>query len=398
MAVEMGDQWEANVQAFETSEYRARLDGVRALMSDAGLDALLVTSEGNLCYLTGYEEWSPYQQQAVLVTLEDDPYLITRKMELRNAESTCWLPQDHLVPYAESYVGSAERSPWEAIGQFIKGRIGASARIGAELSGTALGVTAYAKLVDALGVEELRDATGLVSKCKRVKSERELAYMTEAAAIVDQAMLAGIDKIAVGTRQSDVAATIMSALCSGTESIPGGPPRQLPFMPVGRIANAPHLKWSDEVYSAGQQTNFEIVATRRRYCCPLARTAYLGSPPPRLKQVHDAVLDGWHAAIDAIRPGVRCSDVARAFDVAFRPHGIQKDSRIGYSVGLDWIDGGASLGDNDHSEIVADMTFHVIVGIWEPEEGYVFSEVVRVTDDGAEPLSNIPRLLFERPA
>ncbi|MFD9667982.1 M24 family metallopeptidase [Rhodococcus sp. NPDC059968] len=386
-----------NLQAFETWEYRTRLDGVRQSMSEAGLDALLVFQEGNLCYLTGYEGWSAYVPQAALVTLDDDPLLILREMDLLCADST-WLPEGRLAGYSESFIGSAERSPWEAIGEMVKGTVGASARIGAEISGPGLGYHDYGKLVDALGVESLCNATGLVAKQKRVKSERELAYMAEAAAIVDRAMLAGIGSIAVGTRQCDVAATIMAALCSGTETIPGGPPRQPPTMPAGPIANAPHLKWTDDAYSAQQQTNFEIAAVRRRYVCPLSRTVYLGTPPKRLAEIHRGVLDGFHAALEAIRPGASCSDVARAFEVAFLPHQIRKQSRIGYSVGVDWTDGGASLGHNDHTEIVTNMTFHVIIGVWEAGEGYVFSEVVRVTDDGAESLSNVPRVLFERPA
>lgn len=388
------------MQAFETSEYRARVDKLRALMVAAGLDALLVTLESNLCYLTGYEGFSSYVPQAALLTLDEDPYLILRQLDVRCAEATSWLPQDRLIGYAESYVGG-EQSAWEAIGKFAKGKVAASARIGAEISGgkgPGLGVFDHAKLIDALGVEELRDGGGLVSKCRRVKSDRELAYLTEAAAIVDRAMLAGIDKISVGTRQCDVAATVMSALCSGTEAIPGGPPYQPPTMPVGELANAPHLKWSDDVYAPGQQTNFEMAATRHRYTCPLSRTAYLGTPPARLKQIHNAVLEGWHAAVGAIQPGAACSDVAQAFDVAFRPFGFAKESRVGYSIGIDWNDSAASLGHNDHSEIVANMALHVIVGIWERGEGYVFSEAVRVTDDGAESLSNVPRLLFGRPA
>lgn len=385
------------MQAFETSEYRGRLDGLRTLMSEAGMDALLVISEDNLCYLTGYEGWSSYVPQAALVTLEDDPYLILREMDLACADGTSWLDQDHLVPYAESYIGSPDRNGWEAIGEFVKNKVADNTRIGTELSGAGLDVAGYTSLIGALGVSELRDGSGLVSKCKRVKSAQELAYITEAAAIVDQAMLAGIDEISVGTRQCDVAAAVMAALCSGTESVPGGAPRP-PTMPVGEIANAPHLKWSDDVYAAGQQTNFEIGAFRHRYCCALSRTVYLGTPPARLADIHRGVLDGWHAAVDAIRPGTRCADVARAFEKTFRPHGIRKESRIGYSIGIDWADGGASLGVSDESEIVADMTLHVIVGIWERSEGYVFSETVRVADEGAQPLSNVPRVLFERPA
>lgn len=384
------------MQAFETSEYQARLAGVRALMSEAGMDALLVLSESNLTYLTGYEGWSAYVPQAALVTLDEDPYLLLREMDLTCADRTCWLSPDRLIPYAESCIGSADRSPWDVIGAFVKGKVG-SVRIGAEISGASLDVTDHARLVDALGVERLLDGSGLVSRCKRVKSDRELAYMTEAAAVVDRAMLIGIDEIAVGTRQCDVAAAVMSALCSGTESIPGGPPRP-PTMPVGEVANAPHLKWSDEAYAAGQQTNFEIGAFRHRYCCALSRTAYLGSPPARLNEIHRGVLDGFLAAVDAIRPGVTCGDVARAFDPAFRPHGIRKESRIGYSLGIDWNDGGASLQEDDHTELVTNMAFHVIVGIWERSEGYVFSETICVTDDGAKTLSNVPRILFERPA
>lgn len=385
------------MQAFETSEYRARLDNVRGRMSDAGLDALLVIPEGSQSYLTGYEAASAYVPQAALVTLDGDPYFMLRELDLLSADATCWLPQDRLFGYAEDYIGSAERSGWEAIGKFVKGKIGASARIGTELSGSGLGVADYARLVDALGVQELHDSSGLVSKCKSVKSERELSYMSEAAAIADRAMLAGIDKIAVGTRQCDVAATIMSALCSGTDTIPGGAPTA-PAMPTGEIANAVHMSWTDDVYAAGQQTNFEIGGRRHRYVSALSRTAYVGSPTSRLKELHEGSLEGFHAALETIRPGVRCSEVARAFQAAVQPYGIKKASRMGYSIGVDWVDGGPSLATNDDTEIMANMTFHILIGFWERTETYMLSETVRVTEGGAESLSNVPRILFERPA
>lgn len=393
------------MQAFETSEYRARLNSLRALMSETGIDALLVINEGNICYLTGYEGYSESAPQAVLVTLEDDPYILLREMDVRCAEGTCWLPQDRVIGYDESYIGSADRSGWQFIGEFVKSKVSSAARIGAELSrvGRNGGLTAdgYVRLVDTLGVEHLPDGTRLTTTCKQVKSERELAYITDAAAIVDRAMLAGVDQIAVGARQSDVAATITSALTSGTETIPGGPSLTTPWMtvgPVGGFANAPHLKWTDEVYAAGQQTNLELGAFQHRYACSLARTAFLGTPSTRLRDIHKGVTEGWHAAVDAIRPGVRCSDAARAFGDAIQPFGIRKASRIGYSIGIDWMDGGPSLAANDQTEIVAGMTFHVLIGIWNQGEGYSFSETVRVTDDGAKSLSNVPRVLFEIPA
>jgi ectoine hydrolase len=387
------------VLAFDTSEYRVRLDRLRAFMSDAELDALIVINEGNLCYVTGYEGFSDYVPQAALVTLEEDPYILLREMDVRCAERTCWLSQEHLFGYAENAIGTTAQSPWTAIGEFVKSKVPAGARIGAEFTspqrGPELGVGDYARLVAALGVEQVHDASGLVSKCKVVKSDRELSYIAEAAAITDRAMLAGIEDIAVGARQSDVAATIIGALAAGTEDFPGGPGILGPFIDVGEVANAPHMKWAYDRYESGHQANLEFGAYRHRYCAPMARTVYLGSAPARLRAIDEAAREGWHAAFDAIRPGVACSDVARAFHSAFEKHGIRKESRIGYSVGVDWMDGGASLGTNDDTEIAKNMAFHLLIGIWEQDYGYDFSETVVVTDDGARTLATVPRQLFE---
>ncbi|MDX8516421.1 M24 family metallopeptidase [Mesorhizobium captivum] len=386
------------VQAFATSEYRARLDKVRALMSSAGIDALVVISQANQCYLLGYNSLSGDEPQAALVTLDDDPYFILRKMDADAAvEAGCWLPRDRIIPYAESYVaGTGEASAWDVIGQFVRGKVKASARVGVEVSG--LGMFSYPRLVAALGGREPLDGSDLVGACRVIKSERELLYMKEAAAIGDRAMLAGIDKVAVGLMHCEVGAAIMSALCAGTENIPGGPPMSPPYIRGGMLAIAPHQFWIDEAFAAGQQYYVgPITGTRHRYVAPLTRTVHLGPGLPHRKKQHEGVLAGHQAAVETLRPGATCADVARAFQAAIRPYGLTKDSRLGYSVGLDWTDG-PSLGTNNDTEIQANMTFLVHLGFYEPGEFYFLSDTVRVTENGAELLSKVPRILFERPA
>lgn len=392
--------------AFEISEYRSRVDGVREQMSGAGVDALLVTNEGNICYLTGYEGFSDYVSQAVLVTLDAGPYIILRAQDVRCAEATTWLPQDQMIGYDESYVGTADKHPWTAIGNFVKSKVGPSARIAAEFtsqSGSELGYLDHQVLLNTLGDRQILNGSGLVQKCKRVKSERELTYISEAAAISEYAMLKGIDRIAVGARQSDVAAALTSALTSGTETIPGGAhPLISPWMyvsPIGGVANAPHLKWTDDVYQAGQQTNIEISGFRHRYAAPMARTVYLGTAPSRLKEISQGVIEAWHASLEAMRPGATCAEIARVAGTVLDSYGIEKKSRNGYSIGIDWMDGGASLATNDDTLLVPNMTFHLLFGIFKQDEGYNFSESVRVTESGAVSLaSNLPRILFEVPA
>lgn len=385
-----------NVQAFETSEFRSRLDKIRVSMSDTRIDALLVISQASQCYLTGYNSFSGFEPQALLVTLKEDPYFVLRKMDADAAtQAGCWLPRDRVVGYAESYVsGTGEHSAWDFIAQFVKTKVSGAAYIGAEVSG--LSAFGYRRLFAALQGHDPLDASSLVTSCRLVKSERELFYMTEAAEMADRSLLAGIDKISAGARHCDAAAAIISAVCAGTKDIPGGPQPYPPVIRGGILDIAPHQTFVDSLFEAGNQYYLECAASRHRYAAPVARTVHLGPATPRRKSQHEIVLAGFNAAIDAMRPGTTCADVACAFQAVTRPRGLNRDARIGYSVGLDWVDG-PSLWTNNDTVILPDMTFHVGIFLYEPGENYAISETVRVTETGADLMSKVPRILFERP-
>lgn len=379
--------------AFGQQEYRERTARLRQRMAERGIDALLVLSEANMNYLTGYDGYSDYVPQLALVCQdEEDPWLILREMDGACATPTSYLPHSRILGYPEKYIGSSQRTPWQPIGDLVRERI-RSNRIGVELTAKMFGVKAHAALGTCLDLSKCIDADGMISKLKLLKSPAELAYLEQAGAIVDRAMQVARLGVAAGARQCDVAADIMHALCAGTPEFPGGPSR-FPTMPTGTPATAPHIKWSDARYAMGCQTNFELGAFRHRYCCALSRTVFLGDPSARSLYVHQAVVDGFMAAFETIRPGVTCGDVERAFRRTFNACGVRKESRIGYSIGIDWADGGASLQDDDETVIQPNMTFHVIIGIWENDDGYVFSETVRVTDSGVKSLSSMSRDLL----
>lgn len=376
--------------AFSQQEYRERTRKVRKVMAERGTDALLVLNESNMNYLTGYEGFSDYVPQLALVLLdEEDPWLILREMDVACALPTAYLPEGRVLYYPEKYIGSSQRTAWQPIGELIRGKT-KSGRIGIELTSKVYGIKAHAALSSSIDLSKSSDADGVISKLRAIKSAAEIEYMEQAGKIVDRALQLGRLEIAVGARECDVGAAVMHALCSGTPEFPGsaGAP---PTMPVGSRASAPHIKWTDGVYTTGSQTNFEMGAFRHRYACALSRTVFLGEPNERARHLHKAALDGFLAQLEAIRPGVKCSDVSQAFQRAFKPYGIRKESRSGYSIGLDWVDGGGSFQEDDHTVIEPNMTFHVLIGIWERDEGYVFSETVKVTDKGSVSLSAVSR-------
>ena len=380
--------------AFEISEFRARLAAVQARMANERVEALFVIGESNISYLTGYQGNSAYIPQGMLITLSSpEPILILRQMDVWCATATTWLAHSNIVAYAERVLGLSLLPVWQEIGRLIRAHA-RTRHIAIERNGPSLGVDAHTALVEGLGDAVLTNADGWLSDIRAVKSPAELARMSEAARIGEHALLAGIERIAVGVAESEVGATIVGKLCSGLPGVPGSAPIAAVTMPVTPFANAPHLNWSDRVYKRGSQTNFELGAFRYRYCVAVSRTVYLGSPPARLREIDAVVRDAFEATLSAIRTGTRCCDVYETFWQHFAGRGVNKESRIGYGIGIDWTEGSYSLQREDRRELKANSTLHLILGIWEPDEGYVFSETLRVTDSGAATFCTLPRQFY----
>ncbi|TIP18365.1 Xaa-Pro peptidase family protein [Mesorhizobium sp.] len=384
--------------AFAQGEYRERVKAVSAKMQEKGIDTLVVLKETHLCYLTGYEGYSDYVPQAAILRAGDlDPVLILREMDTKCAYPTVYLDQSRVEAYPEKYVGNANRSPWDIIGERTL-HIAHGGRIGVEFGSRGFSHSDYLLFMSALGARTAEDATSVVPSVTAKKSAAEIKYMQDAAKIVDRALMAGADKIDVGVRECDVAATVTKCLIEGTPEVGGGPGVPI-FMPVTPWDKAPHLRWTDRQYEKQRQTNFEVAAFVHRYYCPLSRTVYLGTPPDRYRFLHEAVVAGFTSALGAVKPGAIAGDIYRAFAKTFKPSGIRKESRIGYSLGIDegaYGEGSFSLQEDDRTVLEADFTFHLIVGIWEREDSYIFSEAIRVTPNGAESFTKLSRDIMVR--
>lgn len=110
------------------------------------------------------------------------------------------------------------------------------------------------------------------------------------------------------------------------------------------------------------------------------------------------VREGLEAALDAVRPGVTCESVEAAWRSIIAKAGLEKDSRIGYSIGAGYpptrIENTMSLQRGDQSILQPNMTFHMIPGMWLDGVGYELSETFRVVDGGVEIVTDFPRKLF----
>jgi Xaa-Pro dipeptidase len=169
-------------------------------------------------------------------------------------------------------------------------------------------------------------------------------------------------------------------------------------MPCGETAGAPHLTWTDEKYKSGTTVVIEIAGSHQRYHSPLSRTIAIGEPGDQVKRVADITVEGLNEALATIKPGVTCEEVELAWRRVLKKYGLEKESRIGYSMGLnyppDWGEHTASLRPGDKTIIQPNMTFHCIPGMYFDDFGVEISEALRVTENGCETLANFPRQLF----
>lgn len=383
---------------FQRSEYLARIAKTKERMASADIEMLLVAAPENIFYLSGYAGWSFYTPQLLLLAMDqEEPVLIVRDMDVACAEFTTFLHAANTIGYPESYVGRHDTHPMRFIGQTIRDRGWGARRLGIEMDAYFFSPRAYFELEQSLPDAEIIDAGLLVNWVRIIKSPQEIAYMREAGTIAQIGMRTAIETISPGRRECDVAAEIYRAQIAGTPQFGSGVLTGI-AMPSGRKTSAPHLFWSDDVIERGHATNVELGGCRHQYHVGLARTIFLGTPPRALRELAAIVIEGLQAALAAVRPGVTCESVEAAWRAVINAAGYQKESRIGYSIGVNfqpsWVERTASLQPGDRTVLEPDMTFHLICGMWKGQHNMVTSETFRITPEGYEAFSNLEQRLF----
>jgi len=384
---------------FTRTDYEERLNRTRQRMAAAGVDLLVSTDPANIHYLTGYDGWSFYVPQCVLVpTGGGDPVWVGREMDANAARVTTFLTGDSILSYPDHYVQSPDRHPFDYVADVIRGRNWGNLAIGLEMDSYYLSPAGYEGLRKGLPNAVFKSAEGLVNWVRVVKSDKEIALMQRAGRVMTEVMAVARAAVAPGVRQHEAVAQIYHAQISGVDGIGGDYTAIVPMLPTGKGTSTPHLTWTNEPFKEGEATIMELAACHRRYHCPQARTMFLGKPPQKLVDAAKAVVEGIEAALATVRPGVTCEAVEAAWRATIARHGLVKDSRIGYSVGLnyppDWGEHTLSLRPGDRTLLQPNMCIHMIPGIWQDDWGIEISEAFRVTERGAELLADTPRELF----
>jgi Xaa-Pro aminopeptidase len=387
------------LKLFEDSEFEARVARAKAKMAEIGVDVLLVASPANQFWLTGYDGWSFYTpQMVVLAADEEQPIWVGRAMDAVGAKFTAYMGPEAIIPYPDKYVGSEELHPMQFLADIVKARGWGAKRIGVEMDDYYYTARWHAILTRELPDATFVDAFLAVNRARMKKSAQEIEFMMQAGEIAGLAMQATFEAARPGVRQCDAIAELYRVTTAGTPQHGGTFPCKPPNAMVGEYCSAPHLSWTDAPLRENEMFYVELGGVRHRYHSPLSRCLWLGKPPQAMADLAAVIAEGLNAVLDTVKPGLVLEELAAVWTAVISRHGIEKDSRIGYPVGIGypptWGELTCSIRKGDRTVMEPGMTFHCIPALWLEDYGLVISESFVVTEAGARTFANFPRKLF----
>ncbi|WP_232819323.1 M24 family metallopeptidase [Saccharospirillum mangrovi] len=365
------------------------------------VDILIATDPGNMNWLTGYDGWSFYVHQGVVVHVDqEEPIWFGRRMDESAALLRCFMKRENLSSYPEEYVQNLDKHPmsWLAEHLFIANGW-AGATIATEMDNYYYTADAHRNLRLAMPEASFVDSHNLVNWCRAIKSPTEIEYMRIAGRITAKIHQRILDVARVGIPKSHVVSQIYETAIAGVDGYSGDYPSIVPLLPSGKEASASHITWDEKPFRANEGTFFEVSGCYKRYHAPMSRTLYMGRPSARFLNAEKALLEAIDAGLEQAKPGNRTCDIANAMDATMAHYGIDRQgARCGYPIGVsyppDWGERTSSLRASDETVLQPGMTFHFMPGIWQDDWGIEITESILITETGVEMLVNFPRQLF----
>jgi Xaa-Pro aminopeptidase len=362
--------------------YHARRQKLRkSLKRDAsGVEALLITDFTNVTYLTGFSG----DDSALLVFQESGGYDAVMLSDSRYAAQI-----GEECPGLEVRIRDRNMSMPEAIARILKSdKIG---RLGVE--GESMTIAGRQRLSDAAGSVELLPTNGLVEKLRELKDKDEIARIREAVRCAEKAF-----EVLRATLRPDKTEKQVADELEYQFRLFGAADRAFPtIVAVGPRAALPHAVPTGRRIGESDFVLIDWGADARMYKSDLTRILVTGRISPKLRRIHEIVLEAQTRAIEAIRPGVMTDEIDRIArkvigDAGF---GRQFGHGLGHGLGLE-VHEAPRLDAKNPTILRSGMVVTVEPGIYLAGWGGVrIEDEVLVTRNGHEVLTSVPRGLDE---
>ncbi len=364
---------------FPVEEYQQRLSALRSRIAERRLDAVVISDPENIMYLTDYQTTGYSFFQALVVPLDDEPFMITRAMEESNIHARTWIERTR--PYPDT--GDAIQMLVDALREFGL----ADKRIGYERNSYFFPAYQQDRIHTTLTGAKLLDCFGIVEEGRICKSPAEIELMHRAAVATEAGMQAGIDACEAGVDENEIGAAISAAMFRAG----GEAPAVMPYVTSGPRTMIGHATWEGRTIQPGDHVFLEVGGCYRRYHTAMMRTVLTGPQSDSMLHAQERMKYALKMVHEYFQPGMTVSDADNMIRniISDNNVGARLITRSGYSIGIafppSWDEGYiVSLKQGESTVLKEGMTFHIIPWMWgvDGDKTVGISDTVYITDNG----------------
>lgn len=368
------------MRGFPNGEYESRLTKAQELMSQAGLDALLLTTEQELYYFSGYQTrfWqSPCRPWFMVVPVTGAPIAVIPSIG-GPLMARSWVNDIRTwrAPDLQDDGVSLLADTLREVGTRVGTPMGAQSLLRMPLAD-------WQRLNDMLD-QPIGDDAGIIRKLRQIKSDAEVEKIRTACQIANRAFVRVPEIAAIGTPLDRVYRDFQSlCLDEGADWVP-------------YLAGAAHQGGYDDVISpasakplaSGDVLMLDTGLIWDGYFCDYDRNFAVGDVGSVVKSAHARMIDASYAAFEMAKPGATAADLFHAMDAIVTGGAGGSDAgRYGHGLGMNLTEW-PSLIPDDHTVLEPGMVLTLEPGIeTTPGLALVAEENIVITQNGAEWLS-----------
>jgi Xaa-Pro dipeptidase len=380
---------------FPFEEYERRMRELRERMEQRRLDAVVITDPENLMYLTDYQTTGYSFFQGMVVPLDGEPFMITRKLEESNVIERTWVEETR--PYPDT--GDAIQMLVESLREFGL----RDSRLGYERNSYYFPAYHQDVIHTTFTAGQLVDCFGIVEQGRIRKSPAEIEVMKRAAKATDAGMRAGIAACEAGVSENEIAAEVSAAMFRAGGEFPA----VMPYIASGPRSMIGHATWEGRIVQPGEHVFLEIGGCYRRYHTAMMRTVVLDDLSPSMYKAQERMKQALAELKAVLQPGLTVSDADNLVRSIINDNdvGARLVTRAGYSIGIafppSWDEGYIlSLKQGNSMVLEEGMTMHVIPFMWgvDGDKTVGISDTLRVTEDGCASFFDLEEDFTVKPA
>ena len=307
------------------AERLARIEKARRLMTDNGIDALVLEGGTSMFYYTGVRWGNSERTFAVVIPRNGELAWVTPGFEEARARELIPQPTDVRV-------WQEDESPYRLIAGILRDRA-ATGTVGIE---ERLRFFIYDGLRQELPGAKFTSATPVTAGCRMIKSPAEIALMQQANDITLRAIGTTIKSLKAGMTNASVSALIATA----TQSLGGVGDGALVIF--GKYTAFPHGSVQPQKLREGDVVLIDAGCQVDGYTSDITRTTVFGKPTARMRQVWEVEKKAQSAAFAAAQVGATCESVDAAARKVITDAGYGPDYKVpglphrtGHGIGLD---------------------------------------------------------------